>query len=442
MSEKHLSRKIFVVDTSVLLYDKHAIHSFRGNDVYIPLIVLDELDRFKDKPGLIGENARFVNRFLDGLREKGKLSEGIELEDNDQKIVVVTESLAAPPGNLDPTNADNRIIGIARDVARSVEAEGRQVIVVTKDINFRVKCDAVNIQAEDYYKDKIDSDSLPDAVREVLLPDVKIDLLHADKKMAIANVIDDLKSFYPCEPLVVKSDSNKSKSALVVAYPEGLELVPRKMGGMMKIEPRNKEQAFALHMMQDPDISLVTMTGIAGSGKTFLALMSGLSGFYEQRYKRIVITRPIQTVGKDLGYLPGDLNEKMAPWIQPIVDNFREGPEGRDSTYFEMMRSRGDLEVAPLPYIRGRTFNDSFIIVDEAQNATIHELKTIITRVGEGSKIILLGDVEQVDTPYLDALSNGLSVTIDKFREVDVAAHIQLPKGERSELATLASRIL
>lgn len=438
VSDNKTGRKIFVVDTSVLLYDKHAIHSFHGNDVYIPLIVLDELDRFKDKRGLIGESARYVNRYLDGLRDRGKLSEGIYLEEIDQKILVVTDPIGKPPGELDPNSADNRIVGLAHGLSQTHE----KVIVVTKDINFRVKCDAVNVVSEDYYKDTVSRDSLPDEVRTIRISDELIDKLHKDKSLPSELLKDVLKSFCPNEPLVVKGVIEKRKSALVVARNDNLQLVCHRMNKLVPIKPRNKEQSFALHMMLDPDIDLVTLTGIAGSGKTFLSLMAGLNGFYDKKYKRIVITRPIQTVGKDLGFLPGDLDEKMAPWIQPIIDNFRESPDVNDNTYFDMMRERGDLEIAPLPYIRGRTFNDSFIIVDEAQNATIHELKTVITRVGEGSKIVLLGDVEQVDTPYLDTLSNGLAVTIDRFRMEDIAGHIKLPKGERSRLATLGSRIL
>jgi len=206
------------------------------------------------------------------------------------------------------------------------------------------------------------------------------------------------------------------------------------------ISPRNKEQKFAIDALTRDDVKLVSMTGLAGSGKTFLTLMAGMSGLQEKKYDRIVITRSLQTVGKEIGFLPGDIDDKMSPWLSPILDNFRVA--FKDSTYFEMMRQKGQIEVSPLAFIRGRTFNNTYLIVDEAQNSTIHELKTIITRIGEGSKIVLLGDTDQIDTPYLDSLSNGLTVVVEKFKKYDITAHITLLKGERSELATLASQVL
>ena len=208
----------------------------------------------------------------------------------------------------------------------------------------------------------------------------------------------------------------------------------------VSINPKNKEQKFALDLLTRDDIPMVTMTGIAGSGKTFLTLMAALEGLHNQKYERIVVTRSLQTVGKDIGYLPGSVKEKMDPWIGPILDNIRH--TFKDVTYFEMMREKGQIEIAPLAFMRGRTFNDTFIIVDEAQNSTIHELKTIITRVGENSKIVLLGDIDQIDTPYIDSLSNGLTIVVQKLKNEDLTGHITLLKGERSKLATLASRVI
>jgi PhoH-like ATPase len=213
-----------------------------------------------------------------------------------------------------------------------------------------------------------------------------------------------------------------------------------RINDMVRVSPRNKEQKFALNLLTDSDIQLVSLTGIAGSGKTYLTLMAALSGIYNDKYSRIIITRSMQPVGKEIGFLPGSLEEKMAPWMSPIVDNFR--CNFKDITYFEIMCEKRQIEVAPLTYMRGRTFNDSFIIVDEAQNATIHELKTIITRVGDNSKVVLLGDVEQIDTPYIDTLSNGLTVVAEKFKNSKFTGHVTLTRGERSPLATLASKIL
>lgn len=430
-----MNRKIFVLDTSVLLYDKLSLTSFPGNDVVIPLIVLDELDRFKDKQGIVGENARAINRMLDTYREMGDLSAGIVLSDIDQTVRVEIHCPDKMPPGLDD-RSDNKIIAIALQLKS--ENVDRTVIMVTKDINFRVKCDALGVKAEDYYKDNVSWDSLPGEIREINLSDHDVDALFRDRSL----VLDEQLEFFPREPVIVKG-TNPKKSALGIFSPNGtINLVPAnpQMSDLVKVKPRNKEQTFALQMMLDPDITLVSMTGIAGSGKTFLSLMTGLSGIYDKTYKRIVITRPIQAVGKDLGFLPGDLDDKMSVWIQPIVDNFREGTN--NDTFFEMMKEKGTIEIAPLPYIRGRTFNDSFIIIDEAQNASIHELKTVITRVGQGSKIVLLGDIGQVDTPYLDTFSNGLTIAIDRFKDQPMAAHISLPKSERSTLAGIASQIL
>ena len=208
------------------------------------------------------------------------------------------------------------------------------------------------------------------------------------------------------------------------------------------VTARNREQLFALNMLTREDLPLVTILGRAGSGKTFLTLMAGLELMNQGKFDRIVITRNIQPVGKDIGFLPGDIDEKMLPWLAPIMDNFRQGLKDNDLTYFHMMRQKGQIEIAPLSFMRGRTFNNTFMILDEAQNATIHELKTVITRVGEGSKLVLLGDIEQIDTPYIDYFSNGLTVVVEKIKKEKLAGHITLKRGERSELATLASTII
>ena len=428
------TRKTFVLDTSVLLYDKDSIKSFPDNDVIIPMIVLDELDRHKEKQGITGENARHINRFLDGLRKLGHLHLGVTLKENDQTIKVQSGEWPLPSG-LD-NSADNRIIALAVGMHKELG----NVIVVTKDINFRVKCDSLGLEAEDYYKDNVKVDSIENEIDEIFVDDSVINNLYRDGSVKSEEVFGSFTD--KCQPIILRTNNvGSSKSALGIAVRGQVRLVKPALHEMLQIKGKNKEQSIALQMLLDPDISLVTLTGIAGSGKTFLTLMAGLSGIYTKKFKRIVITRPIQSVGKDMGFLPGDIDDKMLPWIKPIVDNFREGVGG-DSDYFDMMKKNGQIEIAPLSFIRGRTFNDSFIIVDEAQNATIHELKTIITRAGQGSKIVLLGDVGQVDTPYLDTFSNGLSITVDRFKDQPMSGHIMLPKSERSELAAVASTIL
>ncbi len=429
------NRKLLVLDTSVLLYDMHSIHSFPGNDVVLPLVVLDELDRFKDKPGLLGESARYVNRYLDDLRDLGKLNESIPIPNSDQTIRV---ELRAPRldelTSLDYGKGDNRIIATALYLKK--ENPDKKVKVVTKDINLRVKCDALEIVAEDYFNDHLDIDVSGEYTGWSLysVPDVEIDEMYEKNDYEISSE----EKFLENEFILAKG--NISKSYLGIHKAGKILPLKRKVTNVIKLDPRNKEQKFAIEALLDPDIPLVTLTGLAGSGKTFITLMCALEGLQDGEYERIVITRSIQPVGRDLGYLPGDMNEKMDPWLAPIADNIKSA--FRDTTYFDIMIEKHKIEIAPLAYIRGRTFNDSFVIVDEAQNATIHELKTIITRVGAGSKVVLLGDTDQIDTPYINKNSNGLSNVVEKFKFSKNHAHVKLDKGQRSEIASEASRIL
>ena len=431
------SRKILVLDTSVLLYDKCAIHSFPGNEVIIPLVVLDELDRFKEKPGILGESARYVNRYLDSLREIGRLDQGVVIEENNQAIKVEARNtrLALIPEDLDKECGDNKILGVA--LLTQSENKESKVKVITKDINLRVKCDALNLKAEDYYKDYIhlQNDEQFIGTSHIKITELEIDQYYED------GFLDYRKSkLFPNEFVVATSTTSK-KSALGMFKNDQIKKIPGTyLNDTIGIEAKNKEQSFAMNLLSDPDIQLVTITGLAGSGKTFLTIMCGLSALFNKEYKRIIITRSIQPVGRDLGYLPGDIDEKMDPWLAPIIDNVKQA--FNDVTYFDCLREKGQVEIAPLSHIRGRTFNDSYIIVDEAQNTTIHELKTIITRTGKGSKIILLGDTDQVDTPYIDKRSNGLAIVLEKFKTSGVAGHVHLPAGQRSEVATIASKIL
>jgi PhoH-like ATPase len=432
MTDKIGKRKTFIVDTSVLLYDKCAIHSFPGNDVIIPLIVLDELDRFKDKPGLLGENARYVNRYLDDLRSQGSLHDGVKI-DHDQTIRVDINHYDVPEG-LDAATGDNKIIGLAVAIKQELESP---VIMVTKDINFRIKCDSLGVYAEDYYKDRIVHD-----VSEIYTgqEEFEVDDPTLINRFYELGGIDPRDLDYDLHSNQFVTVKYGNQSMIGVKTKNNIQHLTNNMGKTIGVTPRNKEQKFAIDLLTRDDVKLVTMTGIAGSGKTYLTLMAGLSGLQEKKYDRIVITRSLQTVGKEIGFLPGDIDDKMSPWLSPILDNFRTA--FKDVTYFEMMRQKGQIEVSPLAFIRGRTFNNTFLIVDEAQNSTIHELKTIITRIGENSKVVLLGDTDQIDTPYLDSLSNGLTIIVEKFKQYDIAGHITLLKGERSELATLASQVI
>ena len=442
-----MHRKIFVVDTSVMLYDKLAIHQFSGNDIALPLCILEELDKFKEKQGLLGESARYVNRYLDNLRDVDKDPLGWSVDaDTDTRFRYITKPLKAfVPEGLDASYNDNQIIACAKYLQ---EVHPKTVVlVITKDINLRVKCDAVGVVAEDYYKDHIESDV--DSLQGYRVHDCtkqEIDGFYEN------GFIDLDLGIEPNGFIIGKSDQ---QSFLGMKKKNKIKKLNHKMTGLITVDPRNSEQRFAIEALLDPEVPLVTLTGLAGSGKTFLALMAGLYGLngkqhgslgnaipeeFKSGFERLIITRTLQPVGRDLGYLPGSMEDKMQPWLMPILDNVRHA--FKDLSYFKMMMENGEIEVAPIPYIRGRTFNNSFVIVDEAQNATIHELKTIITRIGTGSKIVLLGDIDQIDTPYIDRQSSGLSIVIDKFRNSELAAHINLSKGQRSDLASAAGLIL
>ena len=436
-------RKIFIVDTSVLLYDKTSIHSFPENDVVIPLVALDELDRFKEKKGITGESARYVNRFLDDLRKRGNLHEGVELE-NGQTIRVALEGFNNVPDGLNGDDADNKMISLALKMTKE---ENVPVIMVTKDINFRVKCDALFVRSEDYYKDKI-IDEEEKSYKGFVSLEIEdkmsylIDLFY--KGDDVTEDLEDLigRKLYPNEFVNIKCGSQSLMGCKIKNKITKLISSEKLVEEFIGIKPRNREQLFALNLLSREDVPLVSLTGLAGSGKTFLTLMVGLDGLNKNKYKRIVITRNIQPVGRDIGFLPGDADDKMLPWIAPIIDNFRQGTGDQDLTYFEVMRRSGKIEVAPLAFMRGRTFSDTYLIIDESQNSTIHELKTVITRIGENSKIVLLGDTDQIDTPYIDSLSNGLTIVGEKFKDQEMAGHIQLQRGERSSLSYLASLIL
>ena len=331
--------------------------------------------------------------------------------------------------DLDVSRGDNNIIACAL----MLQNEGANVHVVTKDINLRVKCDALGIAAEDYYADHIDTwtEEEEAGLIQISVTNDIIDDLHKGEPVTI----EDDRLFNNCF-MVCKGEGSSSCLAIWKDGSARKIVTPK----VQDIVPRNKEQRFALHALNSPDIPLVCLTGIAGSGKTFLTLMTALEALNKKKIERIVVTRSMEPVGRDIGFLPGDMNEKMAPWMSPLVDNFRHA--FKNMSFFQMMIEKGQIDIAPLSYIRGRTFDNAFIIVDEAQNATIHELKTVVTRVGENSKIVLMGDTDQIDTPYIDKKSNVLSIVIDRLRDSDLMSHIHLPRGERSKLATLASRSL
>ena len=442
---KKQNRKTFIVDTSVLLYDKFSLFNMEGNDIIIPLVVLEEIDKFKTREGLLGEFARFFNRFLDDLRKEGTLYKGIFLKDKNISIKVSSSSLWDGLEELDSSTNDNKIISCANFYSKN--KKDSEVIVITKDINLRVKCDSVGINANDYYADYefVQKDNLFQGHVELLVdPDI-INRAYSGNHLKIEKDLDVngyKTSISENEFLILRSNNGNNQSCLMMRKNEKLIVLESKQNiyKNLGVEPKNKEQIFALNLLLDENISLVSLTGVPGSGKTFLALMTALKFIEKDSKKRIIFTRPIQTVGKDIGFLPGSLEQKMSPWLAPIVDNFRN--QFGDLSYFEMMLEKGQIDVAPLSHIRGRSFNDSVIIVDEAQNATVHELKTVISRTGKNSKIILLGDIEQVDLPYVNKFSNGLTIVIEKLKNETLTGHVNFTKGYRSELANIAAEKL
>jgi len=434
-------KKIYVLDTSIFLTNSSSIFSYGNNDIVIPLKVLEEIDNHKKRQDGVGVNARNIIRILDSFREKGNLHKGVRLGKGKGVLSVRGYDSTDLPEDLDIKDPDNQIICTA--ITQKKLSKKRKVIVVSLDINMRVKCDALEIPCEDYITGQAiqNTKELYAGLEKHLVDDQIIDRVYNNEKITLDE--EDIK-LYPNQFIMLVSNQNDKKSALVKFknYNQPLMMVHDYKEGIWGLRPRNKEQMFALNMLMDPDIPIVTMTGQAGCGKTLLAIAAGLEQTLEnKKYKKVVVSRPIQPVGKDIGFLPGTLDEKMRPWLMPIQDNL-EFLMGDDKRTMEMMFENNTIEIEALTYIRGRSISNAFIIIDEAQNLSMHELKTIITRAGDGSKIILTGDVEQIDNLYLDATSNGLSYAIEKFKNQELAGHITLSKGERSKIATLAAKIL
>ena len=441
---KDKKRRLFVIDTSVLLYDKNCLINLSGCDIVIPLVVLEEIDKFKVREGILGEYARFINRFLDDLRSVGSLHDGVYYEESDVNISVSSKTDWEGLEGLASSYNDNVIIATVNYINKNTVQNYKSISLITKDINLRVKCDAVGVDASDYYADYefIQEDNLYQGYKELSVDSDLINRAYSGNHLKIAENEILQNNFSENEFVILKANNGSNQSCLMMKKQENFVILESKQELMKQsgVEAKNKEQIFALELLLDEEIPLVTLTGIPGSGKTYLALMTSLKFIEKETKKRIIFTRPIQTVGKDLGYLPGTMNEKMAPWLSPIVDNFRN--QFGDLTYFELMMEKGQIDVAPLSYIRGRSFNDSIIIVDEAQNATVHELKTIITRTGKNSKVVLLGDIDQVDLAYVNKYSNGLTIVIEKLKNEKVTGHINFTKGYRSELANIVAEKL
>ncbi len=440
-----MAKKNYIIDTSVLLSDADALFAFENNDIFIPLKVLEEIDKHKKRQDSVGFHARRAIKHFDGLREKGSLCKGIRPERGKGIIKVLGISNGEFPVDLDITVPDHEILSVAMDVSRLFPK--RKTVVVSRDVNMRVIANAIGLESEDYLTEKAveDADKLYDGFCEVLVDDQLIDLFYADEEIILEE--EQVVGLHPNQFLMLKSSANPKKTALArfkgERYP--LAKVAQNIGNISwGIKPRNKEQSFAFDLLFDDDVPLVTLIGKAGSGKTLMAIAAGMEqclGMGPKTYRRIIISRPVQPLGKDIGFLPGTLEEKMLPWLKPIQDNLQM-VVGHDRTMLKSFMEKGQIEVEALTYIRGRSISNAFVIIDEAQNLTAHEVKTIITRIGDNTKIVLTGDIEQIDNIYTNETSNGLAFAVEKFKTYDLSGHITFKRGERSKLATLAAKIL
>ncbi|MFA5140794.1 MAG: PhoH family protein [Elusimicrobiota bacterium] len=433
--------KTFVLDTNVIIHDPRALFAFEDSLVVIPMPVIEELDTFKRSNDERGRNARLVARTLDRLRKKGKLSTGVPLSHGGTLRVEMVRADGLPEPFMSNTK-DNMILSVAQRLQK-VQKGGDRVIFISKDINLRIKAEAIGLETEDYEKEKVDVSELYDGWREFPVPAASIDAFYKEKKL-------DLAQFIPNEFAILKDEAGGSASALSRYDAKAKAVVPltRADAAPWGIKPLNTEQRFALELLLNPDIQLVTLVGVPGSGKTLLALAAGLEQILGMKkvYRRLLVARPIIPVGQDIGYLPGTKQEKLNTWMGAIYDNLEflmDRPHREEMDVdIQMLLDDGKIEVEAVAYLRGRTLPGQYILIDDAQNLTPHEVKTIISRVGLGSKIVLTGDPYQIDNYYLDSASNGLTNLVDRFKGQALFGHVRFSKIERSALAALASDLL
>ncbi|MCB9778345.1 MAG: PhoH family protein [Alphaproteobacteria bacterium] len=443
-------RRTYILDTNVLLYDPGALKVFDDNDLVIPITVIEEIDRFKKDLNETGRNARLVSRELDKLRSAGSLSKGLPLEKGGTLRVEMPSSDVALPSGFGPGSNDNLILMTVMKLAR--HRPRGSVVFVTRDTNMRIKADALGVRAEDYEHAHISFDEHYSGVATRQVAPHLVDAAYADGGLDESDLIDGLA---PNQFLVLENELDSRRRALTRfdATAGRLRMVGRHKDGAWGIHARNMEQLFALELLLDDEVKLVTLDGIAGTGKTLMAIACGLRKVTDEgTFRRLVVSRPIFPLGRDIGFLPGDLSEKLNPWMKPIFDNLdllvggsRDEEQKRRSggqPGYQALIDQGFLEVEPLTYIRGRSIPQQYLLVDEAQNLTPHEIKTIVTRAGDGTKIVLTGDPYQIDNPYVDATSNGLTYVIERFKGARIAGHVTLRKGERSPLADLAASLL
>ena len=456
------TRKCFVLDTNVLLHNPSSLFKFAEHEVVVPLTVIEELDRFKKNNDETGRNARQAIRSLDELRGRGRLLEGVEWNDQGGSVRIHPCDRSRP-SSLDLDVADNRILGVVSEY----HATGRTTTFISKDINARVKCDALGIPAEDFGADRVDADWLYTGWTELVVPGAVIDELYEERQVHVSRLemyvkdVDPTGSLVkpellPNQFLVLVDEGDASHTGLARILSDTGHVIPvtgprKPVQGIMA---RNLQQKMALDLLLDDDVRLVSMIGPAGCGKTLLALASGMQKLLkEERYDKLLTARPIMPLGRDIGYLPGDKDEKLSMWMQPIFDNlayllstrgsqFNDADSRTAEQRLDQLLATGRVVMEPITYIRGRSIPHQFIIVDEAQNLSPHEVRTIASRVGEGTKIVLCGDIGQIDSPYLDSSSNGLSHVIERMKAHPIAGHVTLDRTERSELASIAAELL
>jgi PhoH-like ATPase len=434
-------RRKIVVDTNVILFDAMAVSKFKGADIHIPISVIEEIDRFKRDLGENGRNARQFSRFIDVLRAKGPLASGVDLDGGTSRVFVSIDTHAENmPRELDPAKADNRILSTALALGGT---HGRHAVeLITKDINLRIKADVFGVNAKDYEPERVSLDEMYEGHEEIEVEPELINKFYTNKFLA-----DDRLRLRGNEYVILRDASNANHSAIGRFSEKDGGVIPliSPNESIWGIHPRNVEQTFAMDCLLNDEILFVSLVGKAGTGKTLMALAAGLyKTLDEGRFQRLLVSRPIFPMGRDLGYLPGDVEQKLNPWMQPIFDNveFLMGADKKAAGRAQELINQGMLNIEPLTYIRGRSIPNQYLIVDEAQNLTPHEIKTIVTRAGQGTKVVLTGDTYQIDNPYVDSATSGLTYAVERMKGQRLAAHVTLTKGERSELAELAANIL
>jgi len=450
-----MKKKTFVLDTNVLLFDPSAIMKLGANDIVIPITVIEEIDKFKKDLNENGRNARQVSRFLDNMRRRGSLLDGVQLDNKGMLYIDMPDDKTGHPvlSMFQSNTADNTILATALK-HKNIDSR-KDVVFITKDINLRIKSDMIGVKSVDYEPGDQKIDELYSGVRYVECTKANIDSFYKEKKLPLSE-LKHVTGIRPNEYVILKNVADPSHTALGRHDANSKMIVPLLRGvvdGVWGIIPRNVEQIFAMDMLLNTEMQLASIIGKAGTGKTLLAIAAGLSLTVDAgSYARLLVSRPVFPLGKDIGYLPGDIEEKLNPWMAPIFDNLEyilgsgDAAGGKKKVgsprKWQELINQGMLNIEPLTYIRGRSIANQYLIVDEAQNLTPHEIKTIITRAGNYTKIVLTGDCFQIDNPYIDSSSNGLSYIVERFKDQKISGHVTLVKGERSELAELAANLL